>query len=538
MSQAAVLAELARQTEAVEGQKLPPNVGTLFDKAAALYGERVLWVPVEGGPTLTYGEFALQVGRCAAALYRLGVRRGTHVAVMLPSIPALAITWLALAKVGAVMLPVNTRYTARELEAMLRGGDAELLVADYALLDMLKPGGLPLPRDRIVLHGGMAPGYAGEWHSLLDDAGGVPALKQPDPDDLMTLQFTSGSTGLPKACMLPHRYWTTVALVRSVQGPMLRRILIDMPFHYMGGQWRFLMTLLMGATAFVARQPSLTGMLDRLLAHGIDFCSVTPALAKQALHPARTGLRLRWAGTMALPADLHEPLEQQLGGAPVREMYGLTETGAALAMPVDVDWMRGSGAAGLPVPFRRLRITDPAGLDVPNGETGELCVAGPGMMQGYYKRHEATAEVFRDGWFRTGDLVRRDRDGFHTVIGRIKDTIRRSGENIAASEVEAVLCAIPKVLEAAAIAVPDDKRGEEVKVCLVLQPGCSKSDLPPDRIVEFCRERLASFKVPRYFAYHANLPKTSSGKVAKQALRNMGTDLRLGSFDVVDGTWR
>src|SRR3954447_23548301 len=114
----------------------------------------------------------------------------------------------------------------------------------------------------------------------------------------MSLQFTSGSTGTPKACMLPHQYWTTIARVRSIQGPTVQRMLIDMPFHYMGGQWRFLMALLMGATAIVARHPSLTSMLDRLVANGVEFCSITPALAKQPVHPKCSALRLRWAGTM------------------------------------------------------------------------------------------------------------------------------------------------------------------------------------------------------------------------------------------------
>jgi acyl-CoA synthetase (AMP-forming)/AMP-acid ligase II len=315
-------------------------------------------------------------------------------------------------------------------------------------------------------------------------------------------------------------------------------MLIDMPFHYMGGQWRFLMALLLGATAVVARQQSLARLFDRLATQEIGFCSVTPALAKQPLDPRRGALHLAWAGTMALPADLHHALEERLGGAPVREMYGLTETGAALAMPVAVDWMTASGCCGLPVAFRRLRIADAKGAEVPVGATGELWIGGAGMMLGYHRRPDVTAETLRDGWMRTGDLVRRDADGFHQVLGRIKDVIRRSGENISATEIETVLTGLSEIVEAAAIPVPDDLRGEEVKVCLVLQQGLAPADLPPERVMAHCRARLARFKLPRFIAYLPELPKTPSGKIAKTVLRTAGADLRLGAYDTNDALWR
>jgi acyl-CoA synthetase (AMP-forming)/AMP-acid ligase II len=422
---------------------------------------------------------------------------------------------------------------------LLRDGDVEWLVADQAHRDLFERQDEPLalPRGRIVLHGAAVSGYAGEWQALLNAAGALPALAEPDSDRLMTLQFTSGSTGSPKGCMLPHRYWTTIALVRANQAPAVERMLVDMPFHYMGGQWRFLMALLMGATAYVARQPSLARMIDRLIEHDIQFCSVTPAFAKQPLDPRRSRLKLTWASTMAV-RDLQAPLEERLNGAAVRELYGLTETGAAAAMPYEVSWMSGSGSCGLAAPFRTLRIVDAEGRDVPDGQPGELWIGGPGMMQGYYKRDDANREAFRQGWFRSGDLFRRDADGFMTVIGRLKDVIRRSGENVSAAEVEGVLCAMPEIVEAAALAVPDEMRGEEIKICLTLRAGLTPEDLPPARIIAFCGERLARFKLPRYIAYLPDLPKTPSGKIAKHLLSARGADPRLGSFDAVDGRWR
>jgi crotonobetaine/carnitine-CoA ligase len=160
------------------------------------------------------------------------------------------------------------------------------------------------------------------------------------------------------------------------------------------------------------------------------------------------------------------------------------------------------------------------------------------MLQGYYKKPEATAAAFDGDWFRTGDLFRQDARGYCYIVGRLKDMIRRAGENIAAREVEAVLRGLPQIVEAAAVPVPDDSRGEEVKAYVVLQPGLGPKDVPPERIIAHCEANLARFKVPRYIAYQDRLPKTPSEKIAKQALIQGGADLRAGSYDRVEKRWR
>jgi crotonobetaine/carnitine-CoA ligase len=538
---ARVLEAFAANRQAIEREALPPNVGAVLDQAVARYGERRFWVSIDDGESLSYRRFGQRVEQCAAALAGFGVRRGTHVAVMLPNIPPFAITWIALARLGAVMVPVNTRFTSRELEYVLRHGDAEVLIVDREYLEVLHridAAALPVPRQRTIVHGGPAPGFAHDWNALVDASSpGHATDGRPDADELLTIQFTSGSTGFPKGCMLAHRYWTTIGRVRSRQGPPVRRMLLDMPFYYMGGQWRLLMALYLGATVFVARRMSMSRFLDRLVDHRIDFCSVSNALAKLPDDPRYAGLGLVWAGTMGLNKDLHRSFEDRVG-APIREMYGTTETGSTLSMPVEASHMVGTGTCGLPVAFRQCMIVDDRGREVSTGETGELWVSGPGIMQGYYKRPEADAEVMRGKWFATGDLFCQDRDGYHTIRGRIKDVIRRSGENIAASEIEAVLHEMPEIVDAAAVPVADSDRGEEVKICILLKPGLGKEDLPPDRIMAFCRDRLAKFKLPRYIAYLDRLPKTAKGSIAKQKLQTDGKDPREGSFDTVDGAWR
>jgi crotonobetaine/carnitine-CoA ligase len=215
----------------------------------------------------------------------------------------------------------------------------------------------------------------------------------------------------------------------------------------------------------------------------------------------------------------------------------MTEIGSGLFMPIEATDMVGSGSCGKPSPFREARIVGDDGKPVRPGEIGELQLEGPGMLQGYYKNREATRAAFQDGWFRTGDLFRQDEQGYFYIVGRTKDMIRRAGENIAAREVEAVLRGIPEIIEAAAVPVPDPTRGEEVKAYIVLDPSLAQKDLPPERVIAHCEANLARFKVPRFIAYSASLPKTPSGKIAKKMLLENAGDLRKGSFDRIEGKW-
>jgi crotonobetaine/carnitine-CoA ligase len=194
--------------------------------------------------------------------------------------------------------------------------------------------------------------------------------------------------------------------------------------------------------------------------------------------------------------------------------------------------MVGSGSLGIPVPELELRLLDDEGREVPTGATGEFVLRAPGLMRGYLNRPDATAEALRDGWFHTGDLGRRDERGFFYFVGRVKDMIRRAGENVAAAEVEAVLRSHPKVLEVAVIAVPDPLRGEEIKAYILPVAGASPESVPPQELVALCAERLAAFKVPRYFEYRsADFPRTPSMRVQKDALRAERPDLTEGAWD-------
>ncbi len=215
----------------------------------------------------------------------------------------------------------------------------------------------------------------------------------------------------------------------------------------------------------------------------------------------------------------------------------MTELGTATITPTDAGEKNFQRTCGTPAPQRWLKIVREDGHEVERGEIGELWVSGPGIMWGYYKRPAANAEMFRDEWFRTGDYFRQDQDGYFYIVGRMKDMVRRAGENIAAREVEAVLNEMEPILESAIVPVPDEKRGEEVKAYIRLREGSTQKTCDPEMIAAHCKQHLAPFKVPRYYAYVEDFPRTATGKISKPKLVEKA-DLRVGAYDRVDRTWR
>jgi crotonobetaine/carnitine-CoA ligase len=535
-----VVPPVEQRRRRIEQEGLPANIGALLDAAADETPDRLAWNFFESGETATYGALRARVNQLANGMARAGIGRGTHVGVMLPNIPALPTTWLALARLGAVMVPINIAYTARELAYVLDDGDVEWLIVDGdcagALAGLARlPEALAPERIHVV-----GPGEGGfrRWDRWLDgERTDFTAPTAVGLDDLMNIQYTSGTTGFPKGCMLPQRYWLTIGKVSAFRdGRSYRRILAATPFFYMDPQWLLLMSFYQRATLFVARRQSASRFMAWVREHRIQF-TLFPELAfKQPPDPRDRENEIIRVNVYGLHKENHAALEERFDLV-AREAFGMTETGSGLFMPIEATDMVGSGSCGKPSPYREARIVDPDDRPVPPGETGELQLRGPGMLQGYYNKPEATAAALRGGWFRTGDLFRQDERGYYYIVGRIKDMIRRSGENIAAREVEAVLRGLPQIVEAAAVAVPDETRGEEVKVYVVLGPGLQPDDVPPQRIVAHCEANLARFKVPRFIAYRDTLPKTASQKIAKQMLVRDVADLRAGSFDRVAGRW-
>ncbi len=501
----------------------------LLRHAAVTWPDKTAWVFDATDDRLTFADLADRVEALAGSLHALGVRRGDHVAVMLENQPEFPLTWLALARLGAVLVPVNTNYRELDGRHVLAHSGARFVVAGERFTELLTTIAPKTSVERVLTF------------SELPD-GDEPPAYEPAPELPTNIQYTSGTTGAPKGCVLPHRYWTTLAGGLVADFPNINAedtILTAQPFHYIDPQWNVALGLASGATLVVLDRFHPSTFWQKVREHGVTwfYClGLMPTLLlRMPPSEADRDHRVRAISASAIPKELHAELEQRWG-VPWFEAFGMTETGGDIRMdPTDHDEYVGTGCLGRPAPGREVMIADEHGRPVPRGQEGELLIRGVGLMHGYHDDPEATARAFRGGWFRTGDVARMDAEGRVFYVGRTKDMIRRSGENIVADEVERALQQHPAVRTAAVLGVPDELRGEEVKALVVLAEG---QQATPDELAEFCGTKLAYFKVPRYWAFVESLPMTASERIAKGELRKAGAATPEDSYDRVEQQWR
>ncbi|MFC4944421.1 AMP-binding protein [Pseudonocardia sp. GCM10023141] len=471
-------------------------------RAAQRWPDREAWTFVDTDGATARLTFT-QVERCtadrAAVLAAHGIGAGDRVAVLLRNVPDFPLTWLALARLGAVMVPVNVTYRSHDAGHLVRDSGTRLVVTAREFSEVATALGVPV--------------------LLVEDlpaAGARPPLDGAGPDDLLNVQYTSGTTGLPKGCLLTHRYWTQLAAGMVSGYPRLGAddvLLTCQPFSYIDPQWNVATALHAGARLVVLDRFHPTTFWAAVREHAVTYfycLGLMPTLLlRMPPDPLDRMHQVRAVQCSAIPRALHAALEQRWG-VPWTEAFGMTETGADLRVDAaDHDRTVGTGCIGRPMPYREVRVVDAGGHDVAAGETGQMLLRGPGMMLGYH----GLPSPFVDGWFATGDLVHRDGAGLVHYAGRLKDMIRRSGENISAAEVEDVLARHPAVRLAAVVPVPDELRGEEVKAYVV-----ATGDVHPRELAAHCAELLAPFKVPRYWELRTELPLTPSERVAKGRL--------------------
>ncbi len=354
---------------------------------------------------------------------------------------------------------------------------------------------------------------------------GMPTRPDEARGDLTNIFYTSGTTGPPKGCAVGHDYWVRFADLMAAQFGITAadRMICCLQFFYNDPPWMLLLALTAGTTMVAMRRFSVSRYwrvvrdYDVTVLFGIastaSLLLKAPASEDDKRHNVRLSIHV------GIPAPLHRDLVDRWD-VPWVEAYGLTETGVIVAMPVeDAERMVGSGSIGLPCPGADVRVVGPDGTSAADGEPGEIVVRAPGLMRGYLNKPEATAETFRDGWLHTGDLGRRDSAGYLYFVGRIKDVIRRGGENVAAAEVETVLRSHAGVLEVAAVPVADELLGEEVKVHVLLGNGLTPESVPPAELIAFSADRLARYKVPRFVEYRTeDFDRTPSMRVRKETL--------------------
>ncbi len=512
-----------------EPVELAATLAGAVRSAAERWPDRVAW-RFDPGETLTFADVDRLTRGYAQVLSDRGVRAGDRVALLLSNEAAFPLTWIALSLLGAAAVPLNTRYQTADAEHVLRRAHVSAIVpgAQFGpLLDRLPPDlpalGRIVPAPELVAAAGQT-----------DQAGG---FGLPEPAGTANIQFTSGTTGRPKGCVLPHSYWTRLAGSLVGEFPYLSAddvMLTAQPFSYIDPQWNVAAALLAGAELVILDGFHPSTFWAKVREHQVTYFYCLGAmpglLLRMPSSPDDRHHRVRVVQCSAIPPTLHATLEKRWD-VPWYEAFGMTETGADLRVTdADHDELVGTGCLGGPVSYRKVQITGDDGRPVPAGQTGEITLSGPGMMDGYDGDPEATAQVLRDGWFHTGDLGRMDAQGRVYHAGRIKDMIRRGGENVAAREVEEVLLAHPGIRLAAVTAVPDEIRGEEVKAYYVTG---DSTEIGPAELAAYCRERLASFKVPRFWQPAGDLPRTDSERVVKKQLATLAGPV----FDAADGTW-
>jgi len=498
------------------------------------------------GAHLTYSQIKEQADKFATALARLGIKPGDRVGIMLPNCPQYVVAAFAVLRLGATVVNVNPIYTQREVLVVAKDSGMRALLT----LDELAPLALAV-RDQtsieITIITSLAeysatstPAPVVEGTLRLTDL--LAAVDQPDlprveidtDEDVAVLQYTGGTTGVPKGAMLTHsNIFANVVQTDMWARPVTRRgedcyLLVIPLFHIYGftvgmieGVWR-------GVQQVLIPKYDVEAVLTAIRDYRPTYFPAVPTIYISLLnHPKAKEygvhrLRAFNSGSAPLPVEVIDQFERLTGGT-LNEGYGLSEASPVTHSTPSLA-RRKPGSIGLPLSDTDMKIVDlETGLrEVPIGCEGELCIAGPQVMKGYWNRPDETAIALRPDdagrcWLYTGDVARMDEDGYTYIVQRKKDLIIVSGFNVYPSEVEGVLYTHPAVMEAAVIGIPDSYRGEAVKACVVLKSGATTT---PEELIEHCKTGLAEFKVPREIEIRESLPKTAVGKLLHRVLRD------------------
>ena len=533
-----VLENFQRRVSAIEQDNdFPSDFRQLLDRAVEVNSGGGGLNFFDQGRSLNASEVRDTVYRLADGLQGMGIGKGSHVAVMLPNLIEFPVTWLALGVLGAVQIAVNNRFTAQELNYQFNDADAEFVVTApqfLPVIDAMETRQALFSDDHIIVVADEAVAGHPHWQSLAD--AGSPDYR---PDwsvssaDLLSIQYTSGSTGLPKGCMLTQRSWIVFGCTPLVLfDHQIDNIMADHSFFYLDPQWQTVSALYGGARLHVPEKLSASRFVERVKAHSINMTLFPRPIVGEKGKESDKETCLKKILAVAAGAEGIRNIRRRFDCV-ATDGFGMTEVGATLMMPEDANDPDLDACCGVPGPFRECRIVREDGTDCATDEPGELWVRGDGILLGYYNKSEATAEAFEGDWFRTGDLFIRNGRGYYQIVGRIKDMIRRSSENISALEVEQALTMVEGVQQVAVVPVPDDYRGEEVKAYLLLEEGQTPEFVTPEKVLKGARERLAEYKLPRFIEYVKTFPYTPSQKVAKAKLVAQATDLRAGAWDAL-----
>ncbi|MGG4441098.1 AMP-binding protein [Brevibacillus fortis] len=535
------------------------TIGNMLDDTASKYHEKEALVYYERGLRYTFGEFQEICNQAARGFMSLGIQKGENIAIWATNVPEWVISQFATAKMGGVLVTVNTSYRVHELEYLLRQSESTTLLlidsyrdANYLAmiqeicpeLQTCEPGALQskrLPHLKNVIYLGSErqPGMF-LWSDLLERAARVTEEERISrqamlsPDDVINMQYTSGTTGFPKGVMLSHVNIVNNAIkVAECQRLGLEdKVCIPVPFfHCFGCVMGTLACVATGATMVpvIAFDPGVVLTVvesERCTAlYGVPTMFIAelnhPTFTERDLSSLRTGIM---AGSLC-PIEVMKKVVDQMGIRYITIAYGQTEASPVITQTVPEDSLeRKVSTVGRLHAEVEAKIIDPVTGDIlPPDVQGELCTRGYLVMKGYYNMPEETVKAIdHEGWLHTGDLATVDDEGYYRITGRLKDMIIRGGENIYPREVEEFLYTHPKVLDVQIVGVPDAKYGEQVLACIRVKP---HETLSEDDVRDYCEGKIAHYKIPRYIQFVDEYPMTASGKIQKFKLREQALQL-------------
>jgi long-chain acyl-CoA synthetase len=500
------------------------------------------------GSELTFRQIRAQMLRMANALIQLGVKKGDRVALALPNCPQYVIAYYGVLSAGAIVVNINPMYTFDELKFMMENAGVETLITFDGALKVMQPLAATLKLKNVIITSvtdyinGMPASSARSlklesgWHHYSELLAGCPDESVPKIEfkssDIAVIQFTGGTTGLPKGAMLSHSNLMAAVFQSSTWGTFIttyvpvaeRSVISVIPYFHSYGNTSCLNWSMYNAATqilfprfdldeflatidkfkYITYFPAVPTMITAILSH--------PRVAQLDLG-ARIGLIS--SGGAPMPVELIQKVRDM--GIFFTEGWGMSETvSSGISSPI----MRHKvGSIGCPTPDNEVRLVDiETGLvDVKPGEPGEILIKGPSIMQGYWNNPEETANQLKDGWLSTGDIGQMDEEGYFFIVDRKKDMIIAGGFNIYPREVDEVLYQHPKIAEAVSAGVPDAYRGETVKAFIVLKTGVAATD---KEIIDFCKTKLAPYKVPKLIEFRTELPKSAVGKILRKILRD------------------
>lgn len=473
----------------------------------------------ETGREFSYAKLFELANQGAHLLHKqYGICKGDRVAVLASNELEYVFLFFALQRLGAILVPVNFRLTQREVDHIISDSSPKLVLFQEAYASIIENLPASVKPAKLLLQG------TDSFASLLENSFGDEYAFTPNENDPVMILYTSGTTGSPKGAILTYKmlFWNSINTTLRLNISQSDCTVIFLPFFHTGG-WNVLTTPFIHRGAkvvflkkFDAEQIlSLSSQEKATILFGVPTTMEMMARSNQFKDMDLSSIRYAIVGGEPMPIELIKTWDKK--GIPIRQGYGLTEFGPNVFSLNEEDALRKIGSIGFPNFYIEAKVVDNEGKELPDNEVGELVLRGPMCMQGYWHNEKATQETIKEGWLYTGDLVRRDSEGYYYVVGRKKDMFISGGENVYPPEVEQVLRSHPRVLEAAVIGVPDEKWGEVGKAFVV----SSEETLTMDELKNHCLENLAKFKIPKHFIFLPSLPKGDSGKILKRKLADL-----------------